>query len=292
MARIDYENPIVQPGYPVPFSTNVYEVGQYAPSEHTLTALRLLEAKDLGLFLDRTLDIYDKEGNISEEKIKRLNKNEILSFAVRIVDEDTPLYALLNIRAVYKQFHENFFKLARFDKLFWHKKSEISLFKIDPDLFIIGHKIERHSVDLHVFQPYYIYITVPVVKRTEYSQGISVASLATARNYASLVFKKLAKNFPDIIEQFIHIRGWKRKKSETEELAEDLVKSGEVFGLSFNNNWYHKEDNERYSLGSVNNPKEDFIDGLVFYYFHRTYLQQFPSAYKFFSFLEEFVRTL
>lgn len=286
--RITSENPIIQPGYPVPFSSNVYEVGQYAPSEHTLTALRLLEAKDLGLFLDRTLDIYDKEGNIDEEKIKRLKKDEILNFAVEIVDESTPLYALLNIRAVYKNFNEKFFSVVKFNKLIWHKKSEISQIEnVDSDLFIIGHEYTKQGTVLHVFQPYYLYITVPIVKRIpNISQGISVASLATARNFASLVFKRFVKVFPDLIEEFINLRGWSK------ELKENYLPSGQLFNLEVKKEWYHKNDGERFSIGSVLGPKEDFVDSLVFYYFHRNYLSQYPNVFKYFDYLDSFVSKL
>lgn len=287
MARISEDNPLIAPNYPVPFSNNFYEVGQYSPSDSTLSALRLLEAKDQGLFYDPTIDIYDDEGNIDENKVARLNKEELLSFAALVVDNVIPFYALLNLRAVFKQV-EIVFNLFKITKVYWHKKSEIrELVDFDPDLAIIGSSFSHDKIYLHVFQPYYLYLTVPVVRRVpNFTQGISVASLATAKEIANITFQKLSASFPEQIEKFISLRGWKREK-----LSEEDLRAGEFFGLKLNKNLYHDND-EVISLESTLGPKEDFIEAFVFYFFHRNYLQQFPKVFAYMRNLEKFLEEL
>ena len=276
------ETKLVAPGYPTPFGDSQYEVGQYAPSDTSLSSVRLLEAKDLGLFFDPSIDIYNDEGNIAEEKVKRLNKQSLVSFFAESVEEEVPYYALLNVRAVLRHFNEGFFSFAKFFKITWHERTEIEDIR-KQDLVILKLDEDEDKTYLRLYQPYYIYITVPVVRQiVGVFQGFSVASLATAQAYATFIFKKMIKLYPEKIEEFLLLRGWSKEPSE------HSIESGKRFFLP-SKGYYHRDDNERYTVGSVLSPKDDFVDSLVFYYFHREYLQQFPNVYKYFNSLDAFV---
>jgi hypothetical protein len=294
MARIgDPDYYVIPPNYPIPFSTSRYEVGQYAPSDSSISALRLAEAHSLGLFLDPTVDIYDEEGNVSEKKVKRYNKSTLLDFAIPVVDENAPYYALFNIRAVMKQFPENLYKILKIKSLNWILRYQTA--KIDQqnyDLYVISHKMEGTFFEINIFQPYYIYITVPVVRMVpNVTPGISVASVATAETIAEISFSRILKVFPEYISEFLKVRGWTKEIPENQSTYR-YIKSGELYNIKTSNAWYHYDDNERFSINTVLSPKDDFVESFVFFYFHREFLEQYPKLYSFFDKLDKFIKKI
>jgi len=296
VARIgDPEYNIIPPNYPIPFSTSRYEVGQYAPSDASLSALRLSEANSLGLFLDPTIDIYDDEGNVSEKKVKRYSKDTLLDFAIPIVDHNIPYFALFNIRAVFKQFPENLFKILKIKSANWILRTQVM--QTDPqhfELYIISYKPEGTFFELNVFQPYYIYITVPVVRMIpNHNPGLSVASLATAEVVAEISFSRLSKVFPEYINEFLKVRGWTKDIDEVKlDSGKKFLKAGEFYDLNISNVWYHYDDNERFTINTTISPKDDFIDCFVFYYFHREFLENFPKVFSYFDRLDKILKRI
>lgn len=281
--RVDYENYFIQPGYPKPFSGTTYELGQYSPSEISLSATRLMEAKEAGLFFEPSLDIYDEEGNVSEEKVEKVNHLELLQEMFKNIDSIIPRYAALNVYATLKRIPKKFFEIAQIKKLTWVKKKDI---KPEPnDYYICGHIKHDNYYEFLVYQPYYLYLVVPLVRPiVNITPGMSVASYATAKTFARILFYQLAKYFPETIEMFLEERGWSREKEE------GYYQSGQLYGLPTQKQFYHKNDSERFSYATTFSPVEDFVETFVYYYYHRAFLQNFPTPYDFWRRLEKILK--
>lgn len=275
--RVSFEHPIIQPGYPKPLSDTTYEVGQYAPSELSLSYLRLLEAKNAGLFYDPSLDIYDEEGNISEKKLEQINVEHLLSKYFDSVDPQIPRFAAINIYSVLNRIPNKYFFYLDIKKISWIKKSEM---EEANDFSILGFVKKENYFELLVYQPYYLYLVIPLVRPIHgYSQGLSVSSYATAKIIGRILFFVLGQKFPEILEDFIETRQW------TKEQKPGFYKSGEYFYFPSQKNFYHGPK-ERFSYFTTLSPQDDFAEGFVYYYFHRLFFQRFPEFFAFFKRLE------
>jgi hypothetical protein len=287
VTRVGYRDALVETGDPVPLKPgSFYEYGQYAPEEGTLSYLRLLESSEIGLFNDKDLDIYDSSGELSETKLRMLDiqgliKNEL---NIPVVHEKLPRFAAINFYAVVKKFSA-YLRLHNIDSLLWVNFSEM-LSLPNRKAYITGMSYEDGKFNFIIYQPYYIYITVPFVNKVPVLQeGISLASFSTSKTFSKIIYFNLLNKFPEKISEFLKDFGWRKEGSLSEEEKVNYIPAGEKFGLNISNSWMHSKDMPIISVTSTISPEEFFTDALTYYYFHRNYLQSVSNDL--FSSLEE-----
>lgn len=294
MTRIGYRDSILEEGDPIPLKFGkYYEYGQYAPEESSLSFLRLLESKELGLFNDMHLDIYNDDGSLSENKVKLLDINSLIISDLNIpnIENNIPKFAAINFYSVVKKF-EHFVKAHSISSLVWINFVDM-LSLPNRKAFVTGLYNDNNKYKYVIYQPYYIYITVPYVNKIPTIQeGISVASVATAKTFAKSVFFNLLNKFPEKLYAFIKEVGWE-KEQNIEENSKDYIKAGKKFNLPVNNKWYHSIYTPIISVNSCISPEEYFTDVLFYFYFHRAFLKSYSiELYNLLEDLEDFVKKL
>ncbi|MEM3368521.1 MAG: hypothetical protein QXP88_00280 [Thermoproteota archaeon] len=292
MTRVGYKDALVETGDPVPLKPgSFYEYGQYAPEEGTLSYLRLLESNEIGLFNDKNLDIYDSSGEISETKIRMLDIKSLINndLNIPVVHEKLPRFAAINFYAVVKKFSA-YLRIHNIESVLWVNFSEM-LFLPNRKSYITGMSYDSGKFNYIIYQPYYIYITVPFVNKVPLLQeGISLASFSTAKTFSKIIYFNLLNKFPEKIAELLKEFGWKKENTLTEEEKEDYIHAGEKFGLNINNSWMHSKDMPIISVTSTISPEEFFTDALTYYYFHRNYLQSVSNElFKSLENLEKFM---
>jgi hypothetical protein len=294
MLQFNDANTLLKAGYPtsyidkgdiVPLTFGeTYEFGRIVPSDEVFTVLRLLEVDSAKLFFSRTLDIYDEEGFLSEEKIKNIDmpKEFKQHFDIEVIGE-VPKFALIDVFAVFEVI-KNLVLFSRIKKIRFvnHFDMEETLKRVA----ITGiYTEDGKNFEFIIYQPYHNYMIAPVVKHvagTDY--GLSLASLSTAKTAIKALYRRSAVVFQEQIIKFLNVAGWKRREAIEDEELEDYVRS--FSGSS----WFYRKDVPRISVLSAYSPEEDFVETMTYYYMHRFYLKEaFPERFKICAELDELI---
>jgi hypothetical protein len=285
LLKAGYPNSYIDEGDIIPLTFGeTYEFGKIVPSDEVFTILRLLEVDSAKLFFSKTLDIYDEDGFLSEEKIKNLDiaKEFKQHFDIEVV-EGAPKFALIDVFAVFEVI-KNLVLFSRIRKIRF-----INHFGMDETLKRVAitgiYTEDGKNFEFIIYQPYHNYMIAPVVKHiagTDY--GLSLASLSTAKTAIKAFYRRSAVVFQEQIVKFLNIAGWKRREAIKDEELEDYIRS------SSGSSWFYRKDIPRISVLSAYSPEEDFIDTMTYYYTHRFYLKEaFPERFKICTELDELI---
>lgn len=261
--RVGDPDSIVKPGDPVPFKYgSFYEEGQYAPNEGTLSFLKLLEVEELGFFLDHEIDIFNESGNLDEEKVFSFDVKENFKkfLYVENVSDDFPRFVAINAISVLNRFFRNLKLLADIETVKFVNHNEIP--EALKNRIVVGFSIDPKTdkAELIFYQPYFVYMTVPIVKKVlSIRQGFSLSSFLTAKVYSKIIVRRLKQNFPDILFEWMEFRGWKKTENN-----ENFYPSNSPYKLS--------KESDLITQRSTINPEEDLTDAIVFFFFHKNYL--------------------
>jgi len=261
-----------------------YEFGRVVPSDEVLTVLRLLEVDSAKLFFSRTLDIYDENGFLSEEKIKNLDISKEFKqhFDIEII-EGAPKFALIDVFAVFELI-KNLVLFSRIKKIRF-----VNHFDMDETLKRVAitgiYTEDGKNFEFIIYQPYHNYMIAPAVKHvagTDY--GLSLSSLSTAKTAIKALYRRSAIVFQEQIVKFLNAAGWKRREAIKDEEFEYYAKS------SSGSSWFYRKDIPRISVLSAYSPEEDFVETTTYYYMHRFYLKEaFPERFKICAELDELI---
>jgi len=285
LLKAGYPNSYIDEGDIIPLTFGeTYEFGKIVPSDEVFTALRLLEVDSAKLFFSKTLDIYDEEGFLSEEKIRNLDivKEFKQHFDIEVV-ENVPKFALIDVFAVFEVI-KNLVLFSRIKKIRF-----INHFEMDETMKRVAitgiYTEDGKNFEFIIYQPYHNYMIAPVVKHvagTDY--GLSLASLSTAKTAIKAFYRRIAIVFQEQVVKFLNIAGWKRREAIGDEELEDYVRS------SSGSSWFYRKDIPRISVLSAHSPEEDFVETMTYYYMHRFYLKEaFPERFKICAELDELV---
>jgi hypothetical protein len=285
LLKAGYPNSYINEGDIVPLTFGeTYEFGKIVPSDEVFTVLRLLEVDSSKLFFSRILDVYDEDGFLSEEKIKKLDiaKEFKQHFDIEIV-ESAPKFALIDVFAVF-EIIKNLVLFSRIKKIRF-----VNHFDMDETLKRVAitavYTEDGKNFEFIIYQPYHNYMIAPVVKHvagTDY--GLSLSSLSTAKTAIKAFYRRSAAVFQEQIVKFLNIAGWKRREAIKDEDLEYYAKS------SSGSSWFYRKDIPRISVLSSYSPEEDFVETMTYYYMHRFYLKEsFPERFKICAELDELV---
>ena len=285
LLKAGYPNSYIDEGDIVPLTFGeTYEFGKIVPSEEVFTVLRLLEVDSAKLFFSKTLDIYDEDGFLSEEKIKNLDiaKEFKQHFDIEVI-EGVPKFALIDVFAVF-EIIKNLVLFSRIKRVRF-----VNHFDIDKTLKRVAitgiHTEDGKDFEFIIYQPYHNYMIAPVVRHvagTDY--GLSLSSLSTAKTAIKAFYRRSAIVFQEQIIKFLNVAGWKRREAIKDEEIEEYVRS------SSGSSWYYRKDVPRMSVLSAYSPEEDFVETTTYYYMHRFYLKEaFPERFKICTELDELV---
>jgi hypothetical protein len=285
LLKAGYPNSYIDEGDIIPLTFGeTYEFGKIVPSDEVFTVLRLLEVDSAKLFFSKTLDIYDEEGFLSEEKIKNLDivKEFKQHFDIEVI-EDVPKFALIDVFAVFEVI-KNLVLFSRIKKIRFANH-----FDMDETLKRVAitgiYTEDGKNFEFIIYQPYHNYMIAPVVKHiagTDY--GLSLASLSTVKTVIKALYRRSAVVFQEQIVKFLSIAGWKRREAIKDEELEYYIRS------SSGSSWVYRKDIPRISVLSAYSPEEDFIETMTYYYMHRFYLKEaFPERFKICAELDELI---
>jgi len=285
LLKAGYPNSYIDEGDIVPLTFGeTYEFGKIVPSDEVFTVLRLLEVDSAKLFFSRTLDIYDDDGFLSEEKIKNLDiaKEFKQHFDIEVI-EGAPKFALIDVFAVFEVI-KNLVLFSRIKKIRF-----VNHFDMDEALKRVAitgiYAEDGKTFEFIIYQPYHNYMIAPVVKHVAGTDfGLSLASLSTAKTAIKAFYRRSAIVFQEQIVKFLNISGWKRRESIKDEELEDYVRA------SSGSSWFYRKDVPRISVLSAYSPEEDFVETMTYYYMHRLYLKEaFPERFKICVELDELI---
>jgi hypothetical protein len=285
LLKAGYPNSYINEGDIVPLTFGeTYEFGRIVPSDEVFTVLRLLEVDSAKLFFTRTLDIYDEDGLLSEEKIKNLDivKEFKQHFDIEVI-EGVPKFALIDVFAVFEVI-KNLVLFSRIKKIRF-----VNHFDMDETLKRVAitgiYTEDGKNFEFIIYQPYHNYMIAPVVKHiagTDY--GLSLSSLSAAKTAIKAFYRRSAIIFQEQIVKFLNVAGWKRREAIKDEELEEYAKS------SSGSSWFYRKDVPRISFLSAYSPEEDFVETMTYYYMHRFYLKEaFPERFKICEELDELV---
>jgi len=285
LLKAGYPNSYIDEGDIVPLTFGeTYEFGKIVPSDEVFTVLRLLEVDSAKLFFSRTLDIYDDDGFLSEEKIKNLDiaKEFKQHFDIEVI-EGAPKFALIDVFAVFEVI-KNLVLFSRIKKIRF-----VNHFDMDEALKRVAitgiYAEDGKTFEFIIYQPYHNYMIAPVVKHVAGTDfGLSLASLSTTKTAIKAFYRRSAIVFQEQIVKFLNISGWKRRESIKDEELEDYVRA------SSGSSWFYRKDVPRISVLSAYSPEEDFVETMTYYYMHRLYLKEaFPERFKICVELDELI---
>lgn len=304
--RVGQPGSLVKAGDPVPGKPNhYYESGQIAPSVEHLTSIKLQEMNQAGLLPDSGLDIYNKEGEISESKLKELNiQKGLQNYNIGSANPALPAFAFVGLASVFNNVDEDIFNYLRIEYIDWMADAQqpegqfVSLQEqavqyseitntADKNI-ITGYGRKGTSFSLVVFQPFFVYLSVPVVPAIKnVSTGLNVSSVSTLKTLGYMVFDRLRITDKSKYVEFLNATGWKQKESiASNETARYRVAGSEV-GISRGSKWYRDSGKVAVSTSSTVSPKETFSEMFMFYYVHRMYLAAKNVEYV--QFMKEFI---
>lgn len=294
--RVGQPGSLVRPGDPVPKIDNslhgkqFYEAGQFAPSAEYLTSLKLQEMLQAGLLPATGLDIYDKDGKISESKVKDLDTAAVMEeYSIKAHNPTLPPFALIGLVSVFHNIDREVFDYANISYLDW--KSDInnndygnstlaeqaSLYSEMTDTadrnLLTGYGRNGLNFSLVVFQPYFVYLSVPVVPAIKnVSSGLNVSSVSTLKTLGYILFDRLRLSDKIKYVEFLDAFGWKQENSVPRSDAARYKVAGSEIGLNRGSSWYRDSGIPAVSTASTLSPKETFSELVLFYYVHRMYL--------------------
>jgi hypothetical protein len=283
--KAGYPNSYIDEGDIVPLTFGeTYEFGKIVPSDEVFTVLRLLEVDSAKLFFSRTLDIYDEDGFLSEEKIKNLDivKEFKKYFDIEVI-EGAPKFALIDVFSVFEVIRN----LVLFSRI--RRIRFVNHFDMDETLRRVAitgiYTEDGKNFEFIIYQPYHNYMIAPVVKHvagTDY--GLSLSSLSTAKTAIKAFYRRSAVVFQEQVVKFLNVAGWKRREAIKDEELEDYTRS------SSGSSWFYRKDVPRISFLSAYSPEEDFVETMTYYYMHRFYLKEaFPERFEICSELDELI---
>ena len=264
-----------------------YEFGVVVPSNELLDYLKMVETDSAKLFFTRYLDIYDEDGNISEEKIKLLDIRKEFKEVFDIhVENGVPKFASINVFSVLEHISRKVVKFMNIKSIGFVNHNKILEKRLKKTVLTGLETEDNKSFRLVVFQPYHIYMIAPVVNNVPgLDIGFSLSSLATAKISFKALYRRLSIYFPEKVVEFLSVAGWKRKEAIT-----DFEEYEKALGSDV---WMFKKGEPRFSLASKKNPEEDFVETLTFYYFHADFLKEASETrYNYVRELERFLSSL
>lgn len=294
--RIGEPESLVKPGDPVPDKPgHVYEAGQYAPSPERLSAIKVQESLRAGL-LPKIFEYKDfrglvqNNGEINVDKLKTIDFTPYFkALGFSFVDSNLPQFAAIGLLSSLYIIHPSVIQYSDISGIIWVANIEglsaesiqeqmnqvgkdISIYKRNA---IVGSRKREKEFDLVILQPYFVYMSVPVVPGVPgASSGLSVATYATLKVIGALLAKKLKKRHPTLWINFLEANGWKLASELRPADRTEYLPAGAEIGIKRKTKWLRKISVPPISVNSVISPEESFSEAYVYYWTHRQYMEK------------------
>lgn len=297
---------IVKPGDPIPGKVGkYYEAGQYAPSDAHVTAIKLQEMASAGLLPNTGLNIYNKKGEISEEKLRNLDFTKALrDYGISNYSKDLPPFALVGLLSVFKNLDEGIFNYLDIAAINWvadvqpavntlSLDDQVSKFSEVTDTYsrnmITGYSRNGASFNFVVFQPFFVYLSVPIVPAIKnVSSGLNLSTVSTIKTVGYMIYDRMQMTDKQKYAETLGVLGWKRKESIPRTEIALFRAAGAEIGVGRATKWFRDTRKPLISAISALGPKENFSELLLYYFVHRLYLEAKSKDYT--TFMDELMQ--
>ena len=308
--RIGDPGSLIKPGDPIPNSPGkFYQAGMYAPKPELLTSLKLQEVQSAGLLKVPDLDIYEDDGStISEDKVEKIDYLKFLNaYGIKDYNRTCPQFALIGLLSSFGPLSKKLVRYAKIEYLDWAdpqqmtegvsnnpeditQVSAVSPVNTQDKNLICGYKkytIKSHT--LTVFQPFFNYLSIPIVPAIpNHSTGLSASTVSLIKVLGYMIFDNMKIYDQKYLINFLEVAGWSKYNTIPKLEFSDYAKAGEEIGINKTTLWYRDTKNPSISLMSTLSPKENFSELLLQMYFQRLTLQH--KNHKLLEFFDNFIK--
>ena len=287
--RVGKPGSIVKPGQPVPGKPNhFYEAGQYAPSPTHLTAIKLQEMQQAGLLPETGLDIFDDNGEISEEKLDSLNlKVETDKYMIEAHNPDMPAFAFVGVASVFHNVDQEIFPYLDIAYLDWVAETQMpiggtledqaarysEMTDVTSRNLITGFTRTEGGFQFAVFQPFFVYLSVPIVPAISgVTSGLNLSTVSTLRTLGHMVYERLRLSDKQMYYRMLDSIGWTRLESVPKMDIIKYAAAGTEIGYPPRSKWLRDTSLSPVSAVATLSPRETFAEMFMYYYVHRLYL--------------------
>jgi hypothetical protein len=312
--RVGDPNALIKPGDPIPGKSGAYyEVGQFSPSIETLSVMKLMEAQSAGV-LPSKYDVYDDGGMVDEKKLKKINftQEAMQDYGVQLPTGTPPgvsLIVLATLELLPKAaiHYPNVFRLvfdintsavlqgelqqeAAHGQADMQARQEVGT-AASTALTGFDYTTRPYTTYLHVYQPFYTYMSVPLIPRVaNLNAGLSVSSYSLLNSVAKAIYNRLMFDREALAYRFLEVTGWKELHAIPHADQVHYLRGGKELGVDRDTSWYRDTRVPSLSYLSTVSPLEAFAEGFVQHYLHRRYAAHVtPHLGPFFESLEEFM---
>lgn len=294
--RVGQPGSVVKPGQPVPGRPgHYYETGQYAPSPISLTLLKLQEMDHAGLLPETGLDIFNKNGEIDQDKLESLNlKSETDKYMIEAHSPDLPAFAFVGLASVFHNIDQSIFRYLDMSYLDWVAdvqtpaggalSEQIAKFSEVTDVtsrnLITGYSRDHNGFKFAVYQPFFVYLSIPVVPAVRnISTGLSVAAVSALRTLGHMIFEKIQLTDKKLFYETLDQLGWIHKSSMKRDESSEYVGAGTEIGRPRGSSWLRNKHMKPVSSTATLSPRETFSEAFMYYYVHRMFLEGKDKVY-------------
>lgn len=290
-ARVGKPGSLVKPGQPVPGKPgHYYESGQYAPSPAHLTALKLSEMQKAGLLPETGLDIFDDNGEISEEKLEQLNlKVETDKYGIEAHSPELPAFAFVGLASVFYNVDKEIFPFVNLSYLDWVADTQMpiggsiedqtarysEMTDVTSRNLLTGYSRDPNGFKFAIYQPYFVYLSVPILPAIQgITTGLNVSTVSTLKTLGHIVYDRVRFSDKSMFEHMLQNIGWERLESVPKTKIAEYALAGSEIGYPKKTKWLRSRRMLPVSAVATLGPRETFSEMFMYYYVHRVYLEK------------------